>query len=72
MTKLNRGRSSTVNQDDKKESDGQEEEAAEDTEKPKRKLKQNKSLLKLKSTDDLLGRRMAGVASGLTGTGEED
>lgn len=71
MTKLTRGRSSTVNQDENKEADAAEE-AGEDEEKPKRKLKQNKSLLKLKSTDDLLGRRMAGVASGLTGTGEED
>ncbi|KAF5027788.1 hypothetical protein F66182_119 [Fusarium sp. NRRL 66182] len=32
----------------------------------------NKSLIKLKSSDDLLGRRMQGLASGLTGMGEED
>lgn len=37
-----------------------------------RKISKNKSLLKLKSTDDLLGRRMAGVASGLTGMGGDD
>ncbi|KAM0294018.1 hypothetical protein ACHAO9_001710 [Fusarium lateritium] len=32
----------------------------------------NKSFVKLKSSDDLLGRRMQGLASGLTGMGEED
>lgn len=32
----------------------------------------NKSLVKLNSSDDLLGRRMQGLASGLTGLGEED
>ncbi|KAM0220735.1 hypothetical protein ACHAQD_002116 [Fusarium lateritium] len=32
----------------------------------------NKSFVKLKSSDDLLGRRMHGLASGLTGMGEED
>ncbi|KAM3526730.1 hypothetical protein MY4038_006686 [Beauveria bassiana] len=81
MTKLTRGRSGTVSQEDKKkkkeqvnggsgEVEGERED--ENEERPKRKIKQNKSLLKLKSTDDLLGRRMAGVASGLTGTGEQD
>lgn len=37
----------------------------------KRILSKNKSLIKLKSTDDLLNRRMEGLTSGLTGTGEE-
>ncbi|TQV91654.1 lipase [Cordyceps javanica] len=75
MTKLTRGRSATVTKEDGK---GEEEGlngdggSGEAEERPKRKIKQNKSLLKLKSTDDLLGRRMAGVASGLTGTGDED
>ncbi|KAJ4261605.1 hypothetical protein NW762_007037 [Fusarium torreyae] len=32
----------------------------------------NKSLIKLKSSDDLLGRRMQGLASGLTGMADED
>lgn len=36
-------------------------------------LSKNKSLVKLNSSDDLLGRRMQGLASGLTGmVGEED
>ncbi|KAH8713453.1 Hormone-sensitive lipase [Beauveria bassiana] len=75
MTKLTRGRSGTASQEDKKKEvngGGEVEGEDENEERPKRKIKQNKSLLKLKSTDDLLGRRMAGVASGLTGTGEED
>ncbi|OAA44085.1 Alpha/beta hydrolase fold-3 [Beauveria brongniartii RCEF 3172] len=75
MTKLTRGRSGTASQEDKKKDvngGGQVEGEDGNEERPKRKIKQNKSLLKLKSTDDLLGRRMAGVASGLTGTGEED
>ncbi|UNI24592.1 hypothetical protein JDV02_010326 [Purpureocillium takamizusanense] len=38
----------------------------------KKALNKNMSLVKLKSTDDLLGRRMHGLASGLTGTGAED
>ncbi|KAF4977563.1 hypothetical protein FZEAL_5934 [Fusarium zealandicum] len=32
----------------------------------------NKSLVKLNSSDDLLGRRMQGLASGLTGMGDDD
>lgn len=72
MTKLTRGRSATVDKKEGAEEEAEEAKVEESEEKPKRKIKQNKSLLKLKSTDDLLGRRMAGVASGLTGTGEED
>ncbi|KAK7423886.1 hypothetical protein QQX98_000757 [Neonectria punicea] len=34
--------------------------------------KMNKSLIKLNSSDDLLGRRMQGLASGLTGMGDDD
>lgn len=73
MTKLNRGRSSTVSGGAEKaelvpngKSDG-------GTSKPKKRiLSKNKSLIKLKSTDDLLNRRMEGLAGGLTGTGEEN
>ncbi|KAG6014807.1 hypothetical protein E4U43_006087 [Claviceps pusilla] len=38
----------------------------------KRVLSKNKSLVKLKSTDDLLGRRMEGLARGLTGKREDN
>ncbi|KAG6028807.1 hypothetical protein E4U41_000576 [Claviceps citrina] len=38
----------------------------------KRILSKNKSLVKLKSTDDLLGRRMEGLAGGLTGKGGDN
>ncbi|KAG6005938.1 hypothetical protein E4U21_007501 [Claviceps maximensis] len=38
----------------------------------KRVLSKNKSLIRLKSTDDLLGRRMEGLAGGLTGKTEEN
>lgn len=73
MTKMTRARGSTVTQDDKPEN-GEVVEGGEggEEQKPKRKINKNKSFVKLKSTDDLLGRRMAGVASGLTGTGEEE
>lgn len=40
--------------------------------KSKKGLSKNKSLVKLNSSDDLLGRRMQGLASGLTGMAEED
>lgn len=38
----------------------------------KRKLNKNKSLVRLDSSEDLLGRRMEGLTSGLTGAGEDD
>ncbi|KAG6196372.1 hypothetical protein E4U10_001030 [Claviceps purpurea] len=38
----------------------------------KRVLNKEKSLVKLKSTDDLLGRRMEGLAGGLTGIGADN
>lgn len=38
----------------------------------KRALRGNRSLVKLTSSDDLLGRRMHGLASGLTSTGDDE
>ncbi|KAL7815730.1 Alpha/Beta hydrolase protein [Trichoderma gracile] len=38
----------------------------------KKGIRGNKSLVKLTSSDDLLGRRMHGLASGLTSTGDEE
>lgn len=74
MTRLNRGRGSTVSgggvakgellPNGKGDGDAQKNK--------KRILSKNKSLIKLKSTDDLLDRRMEGLAGGLTGTGEEN
>ena len=40
--------------------------------KGKKGLSKNKSLVKLDSSEDLLGRRMEGLAGGLTGMGEND
>ncbi|PTB63737.1 alpha/beta-hydrolase [Trichoderma citrinoviride] len=40
--------------------------------KTKKGIRGNKSLVKLTSSDDLLGRRMHGLASGLTSTGDEE
>ncbi|KAI9170936.1 hormone-sensitive lipase [Paramyrothecium foliicola] len=40
--------------------------------KTKKGLSKNKSLVKLSSSDDLLGRRMQGLTNGLTGAGDED
>lgn len=80
MTRLTRGRSSTQSQQGSK-GDGSEPgpglqqggEAERNGKKNGRRvLSKNKSLVKLKSTDDLLGRRMQGLASGLTRQGEED
>lgn len=34
--------------------------------------KEDKSLVKLNSSDDLLGRRMQGLVGGLTGLGEDE
>ncbi|TWU74058.1 hypothetical protein ED733_003362 [Metarhizium rileyi] len=73
MTKLNRGRgSSFVSGEEKtdKVANGQGNGAAQKNK--KRILSKNKSLVKLKSTDDLLDRRMEGLAGGLTGTREDN
>ena len=52
------------------------EEGDEDSDRGKKKgrkgLSKNKSLVKLSSSDDLLGRRMQGLTSGLTGTAAEN
>lgn len=42
------------------------------TKKHKKGMNKNKSLVKLNSSDDLLGRRMQGLTSGLTGSGDDD
>ncbi|KAG5929823.1 hypothetical protein E4U42_004343 [Claviceps africana] len=87
MTRLSRGRSSTVAPDGGEGGGGgaaAAAAAAAKTESPphdkangtqknkKRVLSKNKSLIKLKSTDDLLGRRMEGLAGGLTGKREDN
>ncbi|CAM1510475.1 Fc.00g008100.m01.CDS01 [Cosmosporella sp. VM-42] len=96
MTKMNRGRNSSLTQDVKVQDDetGSMVTQPEKTNglrngngigngdaprgrngrKSKREkgLSKNKSLVKLNSSDDLLGRRMQGLASGLTGMGDDD
>ncbi|KJZ71957.1 hypothetical protein HIM_08637 [Hirsutella minnesotensis 3608] len=79
MTKLTRGRSSTNSQGGdaaaspqgtRANGEGAREKGGKKN--GKRVLSKNKSLVKLKSTDDLLGRRMHGLAGGLTGQPEDD
>ncbi|KZZ98278.1 hormone-sensitive lipase [Moelleriella libera RCEF 2490] len=66
MTRMNRGRSKTV-------AGAATKGASPPAEKNKKKIiSKNKSLIKLKSTDDLLSRRMEGLAGGLTGTGQDN
>ncbi|QUC21880.1 uncharacterized protein UV8b_06121 [Ustilaginoidea virens] len=72
MTKLSRGRSSTVSGGRAKGESPSSENGPAAYKSKKRILSKNKSLIKLKSTDDLLGRRMEGLAGGLTGAGEEN
>ncbi|KAK2596727.1 hypothetical protein QQS21_006182 [Conoideocrella luteorostrata] len=72
MTRLNRGRSSTVPGGVTKGPSPPIEKDNGTNRNKKRILSKNKSLIKLKSTDDLLDRRMEGLAGGLTGTGEEN
>ena len=93
MTRMNRGRSTTLTQDTngkdgengsadaqvskvngEKMGNGNGEIQRRNGKKSKREkgLSKNKSLVRLNSSDDLLGRRMQGLASGLTGMGEED
>lgn len=72
MTKLSRGRSSTVSKTENGTGETQDD-VEEDAElKKPRKLNKHKSLVRLNSNDDLLGRRMQGLASNLTGTADED
>lgn len=82
MTKLNRRRSSTQNPDNQDKENklisaspppiDEERQSGKNGKKRIRTISKNKSLVKLNSTDDLLGRRMQGLASGLTGTGDDD
>lgn len=82
MSRTGRGRSSTQGNEFKPWSgaivgtpksptlDG--EDGDKGTKRGKKGMSKNKSLVKLSSSDDLVGRRMKGLASGLTGTGEDD
>lgn len=82
MTKLSRGRPLTQNGDTNGHTNGDTTtESSSPTingekngngRKPKKGLRGNKSLVKLTSSDDLLGRRMHGLASGLTSTGDDE
>lgn len=74
MTKLSRGRSWTVSgAGAAAKTESPRPDKANGTRKNKRRiLSKNKSLIQLKSTDDLLDRRMEGLAGGLTGTGEDN
>ncbi|KAG5984689.1 hypothetical protein E4U55_003635 [Claviceps digitariae] len=84
MTKLNRGRNLTVPLDGAAaaavagggggaKTESPPHDKANGTQKNKKRvLSKNKSLIKLKSTDDLLGRRMEGLARGLTGEREDN
>lgn len=66
----------TKNGDANGETNGDDVDAAPKEKKGKKKangrLKKDKSLVRLASSDDLLGRRMQGLAGGLTGLTEED
>ena len=77
MTKMTRGRSSTQTQAEGKDDEAADAEDASKDEKTRKmktlnKNNKNKSLVKLNSSDDLLGRRMEGLTNGLTGNGDED
>ncbi|EFY88157.1 hormone-sensitive lipase [Metarhizium acridum CQMa 102] len=72
MTKLNRGRSSNASGAEKVEMVSKEKGNGDANKPRKRILSKNKSLIKLGSADDLLDRRMEGLAGGLTGTGEDN
>lgn len=69
MTKI-RGRSSTLTPDF--EAQGTSPPGVKEYKRPKKALNKNKSLVKLDSSEDLLGRRMQGLTNGLTGMGEND
>ncbi|KND94191.1 Hormone-sensitive lipase [Tolypocladium ophioglossoides CBS 100239] len=72
MTKMTRGRGAAQTQGSPPATNGEAERANGNGKKGKKMLSKNRSLVKLNSTDDLLGRRMQGLASGLTGLGEQD
>ncbi|KAG5973567.1 hypothetical protein E4U58_004840 [Claviceps cyperi] len=67
MTKVSRGRGSIVSPEDGGAESPPQGKVNGTQKVKKRVLGKKKSLVKLKSTDDLLGRRMEGLAGGLTG-----
>ncbi|KAL7943784.1 Alpha/Beta hydrolase protein [Trichoderma barbatum] len=80
MTKLSRGRALTQNGDTNGHANGDTTTESssppingeKNGRKTKKAIRGNKSLVKLTSSDDLLGRRMHGLASGLTSTGDDE
>ncbi|KAG6060947.1 hypothetical protein E4U17_003017 [Claviceps sp. LM77 group G4] len=72
MTKVSRGRSSVVSPEDGGAEPPSQGKVNGTQKVKKRVLSKEKSLVKLKSTDDLLGRRMEGLAGGLTGIGADN
>lgn len=74
MTKIkSRGNSSRSNSPEESGQVASNGDANDDeVSKRRKKLSKHKSLVKLNSTDDLLSRRMQGVASGLTGPAADD
>lgn len=83
MTKLSRGRALAQNGDangytngdtngDTTESSSPPLNGEKNGRRTKKAIRGNKSLVKLTSSDDLLGRRMHGLAGGLTSTGDDE
>ncbi|PON23667.1 hypothetical protein TGAM01_v207314 [Trichoderma gamsii] len=88
MTKMSRGRSTTQNGDATNNGHPSPPNGSTDTtesntplpvygeknhgRRGKKSIRGNKSLVKLASSEDLLGRRMHGLASGLTSTGDDE
>ncbi|KAM0251726.1 hypothetical protein ACHAQJ_008047 [Trichoderma viride] len=84
MTKMSRGRGATQNGDVNGHTNGHTNGDATESTSPipvngeknarrtKKSIRGNKSLVKLASSEDLLGRRMHGLASGLTSTGDDE
>lgn len=72
MTKVSRGRGSIVSPEDGGAESPPQGKVNGTQKAKKRVLSKEKSLVKLKSTDDLLGRRMEGLAGGLTGIGADN
>lgn len=76
MTKIMRGRSSTVNQEKRNteapKTGSLSPPKASGNPKRGKRLNKNKSLVRLDSEEDLLQRRMHGLTSGLTGAGDDD
>ncbi|CCE32771.1 related to hormone-sensitive lipase [Claviceps purpurea 20.1] len=72
MTKVSRGRGSIFSPEDRGAEPPSQGKVNGAQKVKKRVLNKEKSLVKLKSTDDLLGRRMEGLAGGLTGIGADN